>query len=277
MFFMSTRKDEDMLSAVGIGNVATSKKQQDAKKSEYEDQMPFFISETKSSLFPLFGYEIMLGNEKKYKVENDKIINLLNTMSKYSTKDSPEITPEELYKIKNEVYKSIECNASGGVRDYNASRSYEGVMLDNFDILTKHYSDENSPGGKDITGEEAYDLADRLIDWQESTTSNSIFNRGKTVSDVIGVIKDNIGYGPYRIDAETQWKIKDEVYKNVENRCDEDVSVSESRAYFRTTECAVLDNFDKIMELISGEGSEAGEYLTVGEINDLCDLLEQWQ
>lgn len=271
---------ESMINAINAENAATTKKQQASKKDTQEQQTPSFIFESEEENGLLYSkYYITLGNGKKYealksKLRFEKIIDTLNVLSKYSTEDSPEITPEELYKVKDEMYKNIEWNNSGkitgGVYVYEASRGYESTMLDNFNTLIEHYSDKDSPEGKTITADELYDLADRLIDWQEITRGEG---NKKASSVVIDTIKDNIGYGPYRIDTETQWKIKDEVYKNVKYRCDDTLR----DAKIRTDGCVALDNFDKLTELISDEYSEAGECWTIGELENMFDLLEKWQ
>lgn len=85
---------------------------------------------------------------------------LFNTINKYFTGESPDITPQEQNKIRTEIAKQITpCN--GKVKGYPKLDIYEGI-----DFVLNTFSSKNSPeGGENITPNEVYQIYEIFHSW----------------------------------------------------------------------------------------------------------------
>lgn len=95
--------------------------------------------------------------------------NYLVAMNPYSTKDNPEITPEEIFKLKKDITKStsgtsyINNQTSHGFNVLTTSRDSQ-KRSDYFQLLDL-YSSQDSPGGRNITPEEQAEIVDTFAKW----------------------------------------------------------------------------------------------------------------
>ena len=98
-----------------------------------------------------------------------KAVGVLSLLQKYSTEDSPEITPEELWMIRDAVYKNNETILEDwerlGRNSAYAMSTPAGQTLNNFERASQHYSDSKSPDGEVINVDEIYDMAELLLTW----------------------------------------------------------------------------------------------------------------
>ena len=87
---------------------------------------------------------------------------LFNTVNKYFTGESPNITPEQQLKIKTDIAKQRKPLHKDLSLDI-----YEGI-----DFVFKIFSDKNSEGGENITPNEVYQIFEIFHNWTKSTSGN---------------------------------------------------------------------------------------------------------
>ncbi len=90
------------------------------------------------------SYNLYVGDNKA----------VFDAINKFSTKESPNITPEKLFEMNEFVYDTTHLANTGGHAG--------SIYVDTYDRLIKHYTDKNSPGGENITPEEQTLLMEKL-------------------------------------------------------------------------------------------------------------------
>lgn len=86
------------------------------------------------------NFEAEKGDESVFKALSDA-----------SGNNNTDITPQKLYKMNESVYSNLKAKPDNS--GYG-STSRPDYRLEEYDRLTKHYTDSNSPGGANITKEE---------------------------------------------------------------------------------------------------------------------------
>ena len=97
-----------------------------------------------------------------YSRRNDAAL-LFNTINKYFTGESPNITPQEQVQIRADIAKNRPPITGIGVSDggiYSSLDIYEGI-----DFVLKTFSDKNSEGGENITPNEVYQMFEMFHNW----------------------------------------------------------------------------------------------------------------
>ena len=88
---------------------------------------------------------------------------LFNTINKYFTGKSPNITPQEQVQIRADIAKQ-----RAPISGMAASHAYQNSTLDIYegvDFVLKTFSDKNSDGGENITPKEVYQIFEIFHNW----------------------------------------------------------------------------------------------------------------
>ena len=89
---------------------------------------------------------------------------LFNTVNKYFTGKSPNITPEEQVQLRADIAKQKVPIA--GISSSNSGWT-ELDVYGGIDFVLKTFSDESSEGGKNITPNEVYQMYEMFHKWTE--------------------------------------------------------------------------------------------------------------
>ena len=127
------------------------------------------IREDDDSVF--ITYRNSSGKQVTYKPKCDGTNNfawgailLFNTVNKYFTGKSPNITPEEQVQLRADIAK--QKRPISGISSSNSGWT-ELDVYGGIDFVLKTFSDEYSEGGKNITPNEVYQMYEMFHKWTE--------------------------------------------------------------------------------------------------------------
>jgi len=88
---------------------------------------------------------------------------LFNTINKYFTGKSPNITPQEQVQIRADIAK--QRAPISGMSVYNTYQNNTLDIYEGIDFVLKTFSDKNSDGGENITPKEVYQIFEIFHNW----------------------------------------------------------------------------------------------------------------
>ena len=119
---------------------------------------PFFITYRNSS-----GKQVTYKPNGYNTFAEDAAL-LFNTVNKYFTGKSPNITPEEQVQLRADIAK--QKRPISGISSSNSGWT-ELDVYGGIDFVLKTFSDESSEGGKNITPNEVYQMYEMFHKWTE--------------------------------------------------------------------------------------------------------------